>query len=772
MPQVVAVIVKVAVSVLVKVGFTKATALLIANFALKLAVTVAASAVMRASQPRPRGMQQGVELQTKVDPAFPREVATGLFATGGSLGFEDVSGTKNKYLWRRIDISDAEIEEITQVRGNGEALTFTGDIHTGLRPCTSHFQSAKGADMLYMRIYKGTSSQTADADLLAAFGYLDSNFRCRGVAYALIRMEYDTDAWGGGADFVFVGKGAKCFDPRTDTTVWTDNPALIAGQFLRGFENNGIRVVGLGAGDDDLPDADFEAAADECDDLVSLDAGGTEARYRAGGMISARDNAREIMAELMASMAGAHIDRGGEIAILPGVARTPVLDIAEDDLLADEGIVWVDRNTSDERINCISSTFVSPDEGWQEAPLPPRKDAAAITADGGRFEIHNAYARVYSKTQGQRLDEIALRRGRLEGFWAISAPLWAFELTPGDWVTATNKRWGNVEKTFEVETVGLNIVSGKASGAPQARCALTLREIASTVYDWDESDELTVTAGGITHPAMLTPNIDAFGRLNGAYYSGNPLLAGAQAQRTPTNPLSSSDAGSTATISVAAHVIGTSFGISPLDISFDAGSITGLSFATGYHVFAYDPGTDGGAVTYQAELDLDLLQDIDYIYVGPITTKADGGGSGGDDPPFCVSVDAWLRPDLRAGDAKAGDLIDVLTPDRMGYTQAPIRGVDFATVPGVIVDLTNGKTLTMSAQTDITQPDGSVVKAHASRGALIAVKALGAFSGWHAIAAVRDAGVIDVAQIHIDMMTFAAGDDPDWLLFTHNLKWS
>lgn len=755
---------------LIKVGIPKLAAAFISNIAVQLAVTAGINAVMRSMQPRPRGMQQGVELQTKLDPAFPREVATGLFATGGSLSFEDVSGTKNKYLWRRIDISDAEITQLTQIRGNGEVLTFSGDIYTGLRACTSHFQSAKGNDMLYMRIYKGTSTQTADADLLAAFPYLDSNFRARGVAYALIRMEWDPDAWSGGADFVFVGQGAKCWDPRTLTSVFTENAALIAGQMLRGFENNGVRVVGLGASADDLPDDELAAAADECDDEVALDAGGTEPRYRAGGMISARDNAREVMAELMAAMAGFHVDRGGEIVLLPGVARTPVMDIAEEDMLADVGIVWVDRNTADERVNAISSTFVNPDEAWQEAPLPPRSNSAAITDDGGRFEIHNAYARVYSKTQGQRLDEIALRRGRLEGFVSFGMGLQGFELTPGDWFTATNKRWGNVEKTFMVQTVNLVIVSGKAGSGPQARCAITAREIASSVYDWDESDELTVTAGGITHPANLTPNIDAFGRLNGAYYSGNPVLAGAQAQRTPINPLLSSDAGSTATVSIAEHTIGTSFGASPLDITFEAGSVTGLAFASGYHIFAFDPGTDGGTVTYFAETDLDLLQDIDYIYIGPVQTVADGGGGGGTPPDFCVSVDAWLRPDLRAGDAKAGDVIDVLTPDRMGMTQAPIRGVDFAFVPGVVVEIA-GKTLTVSAETDITQRNGGVVKAHAAKGAQIAAKALGEFAGWKTIDDVRDAGMIHVAQIHIDMMTFAAGDDPDWLFFTHNLKW-
>ena len=95
---------------------------------VRLAVSSVVNAVIGALTPKPKAMQQGVQLQTKVDPAYPREVAVGVFATGGSLAFENVEGTQNRYLWRVIILSDAQIEEITQVRGGGEALTFDGDI--------------------------------------------------------------------------------------------------------------------------------------------------------------------------------------------------------------------------------------------------------------------------------------------------------------------------------------------------------------------------------------------------------------------------------------------------------------------------------------------------------------------------------------------------------------------------------------------------------------------------------------------------------------------
>lgn len=479
-------------------------------FVIRLALTTAISAALRALQPKPKSMDQGTVLQTKVDPAYPREVAVGKFATGGSLAYENVSGADNAYLWRVIVLSDCEIEEVTQVNGNGDALTFSGDIHTGLRACTSHFQDPSGADMLSVRIYKGTSTQTADADLDAALPEITSNFRLRGCAYALVRMQWNSEAWQSGSELVFVGKGAKCYDPRTATTVWTENAALIARQYLKGFTNNGIVMVGVGCSDSDLPDADWISAADECDEAVSLAAGGTEARYRAGGMINSREEPRSVLADFAAAMGGTHIDTGGLVIMLPGVTRAAVMDISEEDLRANTGILYAARRTSDERVNCIASTFVNPDDNWQEAPLPPRKNATRITNDGARYESGRAYRFVYSKTQGQRLDEIELRNAGYEGMLSFSAPLWGFELTPGDLFTMTSERWGGVQKLWEVQTVELVIINGKSTKSePEARCAILACETGADVYSWTTGDEITVASGAVTQPAAL-PAIPEF----------------------------------------------------------------------------------------------------------------------------------------------------------------------------------------------------------------------------------------------------------------------
>lgn len=635
MPQIIPFVVKAVVSVLVKVGVSKAIAVVVGKFVVGLAISGAMNALQRAFMPKPGAagggggsgggtvapINQGQEIRTKIDPAFPREVMVGRAATGGSLAYENVSGTENEYLWRVIPISDCEIDAIEQIWGNGVLLTFSGDWHTGYATCTSHFKTAAAASCLSVRIYKGTSSQTADADLVAAFpSEIDSNFRGRGVAYAIVKMQYDPDAWAGGAELMFVGRGAFCRDPRTGTSPWTNNLALITAQFLRGFSNNSVRVVGLGCAAADIPDAELEAAADECDEAIALGAGGTEPRYAGGGMISGAETARAVLINLCGAMSARHVDRGGEVVILPGVARTPVLHFEESDLLADEPISYAGRRTADERVNAIVSTFVSPADAWQQAPLPVRKNAAAIIDDTERLDATRAYRYVNSKTQGERLDEIELRAARKEGRLSCSAPLWAFELEPGDWVTAESVRWGGTTKTFEVESIGLQIGGGDN---PIARCALTLKETATSVYDWSTSLELSVSNAIVTQPAALAAYVDSLGRV--IDWRGLPVnvSGGAAVFRSVAAPLSSS---SSSTIEVAAH----DYTAPGQTVSMPSATISGLATDTGYSVF-YDLNTSTYLATtspaaYYASADR-------YIALGNQRTQTGGGGYTPPPPP-------------------------------------------------------------------------------------------------------------------------------------------
>ena len=108
----------------------------------------------------------------------------------------------------------------------------------------------------------------------------------------------------------------------------------------------------------------------------------------------------------------------------------------------------------------------------------------------------------------------------------------------------------------------------------------------------------------------------------------NTVTAFNRGSTQSTAPLSASDAGADATVAIAAHNViydGTT-------LSYNSGSVTGLSFSTLYYIYTDDPTKAGGAVTYVATTTgTDITANIGRYFIGEVTTPADGAGdtSGG-----------------------------------------------------------------------------------------------------------------------------------------------
>lgn len=465
--------------------------------------SVVMSAIARALTPTPEfdsgsTIDQGYEVALKFDPAFPRQIVVGRAATGGSIAYAQVTGTDNKFLWRVAALSDNPSHALYRIESSVGVLTFDGDVTTGWRNCTSHFLKADGSTAcLRVRVYLGTQT-TADADLVAATSEWTSACVGTGITYAIWRMEYDADAFKSGEpDLIFVLDGALAYDPRDNTTKWTRNAELLAAQFAQGWEINGVRVIGLGASADDVPEAYVEEGADICDEQVALAAGGTEDRYQANGLISSYDQPSAVMIDFAMAMAGQHIDAGGEIIVRPGRAQTPVhllgRALTDLDLLGDAPDEWTPDRPGDELCNTIHSTFVDPNAAWREQPLPIRKDTAAIADDGARFVKNRSYRFVTSNTQGQRLNKFALTDTRQQGRATIAVGLWGIAYEPGDWEEWTSAYFGGATFTFRIEAVNFDISDGSDGSEPKARILLTIAETHESVDDWstDDEDQLT-----------------------------------------------------------------------------------------------------------------------------------------------------------------------------------------------------------------------------------------------------------------------------------------
>lgn len=98
-----------------------------------------------------------------------------------------------------------------------------------------------------------------------------------------------------------------------------------------------------------------------------------------------------------------------------------------------------------------------------------------------------------------------------------------------------------------------------------------------------------------------------------------------------TIPVSSTDAGATATVDIAAHTLARS----STDVDYSSGSITGLDYETTYYIYADDANFEGGAVTYVATtFKEDVIADVGRYFVSEVTTPSAAssdtiGGVGG-----------------------------------------------------------------------------------------------------------------------------------------------
>ena len=127
-------------------------------------------------------------------------------------------------------------------------------------------------------------------------------------------------------------------------------------------------------------------------------------------------------------------------------------------------------------------------------------------------------------------------------------------------------------------------------------------------------DGSMVTSGDAT--------IDGLGEMPGIVPSEQSLpmvnTGNAASIQDTTTPLSSTDAGASATISIAAHGLNMSVG----SVAYSSGSITGLAYSTLYYVYALDPTYAGGAVTYLATTTkINLVNDVGTYFIDSITTS-------------------------------------------------------------------------------------------------------------------------------------------------------
>jgi hypothetical protein len=412
----------------------------------------------------PKGASSSQERQAQVAALtvgeVPREMIVGMAGTGGSLVDAYYYGGQYGTDWNTfvIALADHRCEALVGFYVGDTYVPFTGD-----GPVAGY----NGQLTVYWR--SGAADDAPFPGDIAGLGPATAAGSLKGVARVAVSYKADApDAknpiWTSGRPtFLWVVKGARCYDPRKDDTVpggagphrwddpetweWSENAEICRYAFARGVyaldavDNQAALRLGRGLSVYEAPPERVFAAANLCDEPVDIGSGTLEPRYRVGGVIKSNETFDRVEQMFADATGGYIIQPEGGVAVDPGQARTPVASITDDDLLTGMEAGFSYFRSASERVNTVVPRYVEPSQKWADTAATVCRDLDDIAADGGPAEETLALPLVTSRAQAERLGEMRRRQHRLERTATIQLGPRFAHLEEGDWIEWTSARF-------------------------------------------------------------------------------------------------------------------------------------------------------------------------------------------------------------------------------------------------------------------------------------------------------------------------------------------
>lgn len=514
----------------------------------QLLISVATNALLGALSPKPAAAAQRGYDTNVLGAGLDHTIIYGETKVGGVVVYNEATGTDNKFLHRIIAVAGHEVESFDRIYIDDAYIDFgdldsSGNVPSVVDPDGT--TSDRYNNKLRIQVAYGTPTQAANADLVSESDSLwTSDHKLSGIAYIYVRLAFDADVYPNGIPtFTAVVKGKKVFDPRTNTTAWSDNPALCVRDYLTSTG------YGLGEVADNIDDDLVRAAADVCDQTVF-----STPRYTTNGSFTTGATPYDLISSILPSMGGSLWYAQGKWRMKPAYWTTPVMFLDEDDLRSSISVST--RHSRRDNFNVIKGKFSGPDTNWQQADYKEVKnetsagyfvtglpysiskvgttDFTAIGADSNtvgevftatgagtgsgvadlNLGVDNGLTSVadvdllFTDTmkEARRLGRITLERNRQQLTISASFGLKTLGLQVGDNVYITNSRFGWTNKAFEVLSWSFGLTDEL-----DLQTQMTLRETAESVFD-EVDDAAAYEADNTNLPSPFfvpVPSLDA-----------------------------------------------------------------------------------------------------------------------------------------------------------------------------------------------------------------------------------------------------------------------
>lgn len=395
---------------------------------------------------------QGILLnQASNNAAIP--VIYGSRLVGGTRVFIGVSGEENEYLHMVLVLCEGRISAINTV--------YINDV----RSDNSRFNG-----LVSIRKYVGTPTQAADSILVNAFPEWTSACQLKGVAYLAVRLKYDREAFSGLPTITADIDGKLVYDPRTDTTGFSANPALCVLDYL----TNTIYGRGISYASIDIDT--FKEEADFCDEelgevpdpvfpklftryplahtllVASKPTAVPYIRYRCNGLLDTDNNTFNNTKNLLTSCRGLLIESNGMYRLKIDKEDDPIdFEFNESNIVGSWTIIPGSKANT---FNRVTGTFFNKDASWQ--PDTAIIDSTTLrTLDNGLL-LEAKLELPFTSDRGgaEQLLTIALNQSRQNLGVQFTATCAALECEVGDIVPITHSTpgWdGKLIRIMEME---------------------------------------------------------------------------------------------------------------------------------------------------------------------------------------------------------------------------------------------------------------------------------------------------------------------------------
>jgi hypothetical protein len=411
------------------------------------------------------------------DNLAPRRVIYGTIKVSGPLALMHATGATNQYLHLVIMVASHEVDSFVKLFVNQEEVTVDG---------SGMVTTGRFANKVRLRTHNGADDQAADSVLISeAPGIWTTNHRLRGIAYIYARIEFDQTAFPNGLPNISaLVRGKKLYDPRTSTTAFSNNAALVIADYI-------ALQGGLNVPFADIDADELIAAANICDEQIELSDGVTnESRYLINGSVTTDQSPAEVLEGLRMAMAGAVVYSGGKWFIQAGAYRTPSVDLDEGDM---HGPVTVNTRVSKrDNFNAVKGVMVSEADDYALIEFPSVTNSTYTAWDGGEVQWKDVeYPYTTSSATAQRLAKIDLERGRQQITVQALFSMKAMKARAGSTIRLSFARYGWVNKVFDVIEWTFKTYDD-ANGNPALAVEMSLQETAPGVWDWNDGEETTL----------------------------------------------------------------------------------------------------------------------------------------------------------------------------------------------------------------------------------------------------------------------------------------